>query len=96
MYLQMIVLVQVFSNTHLLTQPSATKHMAGLGTLVGGLRLSQHYGLHPAMARTVFQDTTYQGQEQVRRRIRSQEVSFIRVLAGLLEQHQPSGKIRLL
>ena len=87
MYLQMIILVQVFANT----QPTTTHHMAGLETLVGGLRLSQHYGLHPAMARSVFQDTV---KDQLRRRIRSQ--GFIRWLAGLLEQHQPSGKIRLL
>ena len=60
-----------------------------LGTLVLRLRM----GLHPALARMVFIDTDYYGQDVKRN---YQDRTFIRTLTENLEKHLPNGKVRML
>ena len=60
----------------------------------GTLRLTLRHGLHPALARMIFVNSVYYGQEFAKKRIESQK--FIRYLNEKINQHMANGKVRLL
>ena len=88
--LYMVLMVYGFNNFG----EASINNQNDLPIKLGALRLRLCHGLHSALARMVFLDSAYYGQEFVKRRIKSQ--NCMRDLTEKMDQHKANRKVRLL
>ena len=96
MELHLLCMVLIISRVNGLNfvRDTATNNHNDLHIKLGTLRLRLRHGLHPALARNVFLDSAYYGQEFVKKR--KENMNLIRDLTEKMDQHKANGKVRLL